>query len=231
MIRVLLVEDQTLVREGLETLLGLTPDIRVVDRAADGVEGLEKLERLRASPPDTSANAPAAPPPDVVLLDVRMPQMSGIQFLQAIQASGAVLPRTILLTTFDDDAALLDGIRLGARGYLLKDVSLATLADAIRLVAGGGTMISPVVTERLLRGWKHAPLRAAPSADDGEEPLTPRETEILRLMTGGYNNREIASALTLSDGTVKNHVSNILGKLHVRDRTRAVLKAIEKGYV
>jgi len=136
---------------------------------------------------------------------------------------------TILLTTFDDDSALLNGIRLGAKGYLLKDVSLAKLTEAIRLVANGGTMISPAVTERLLRGLKNAQLPASP--DYGEERLTLRETEILRLMTGGYSNREIASALQLSEGTVKNHVSNILGKLGVRDRTRAVLKAIERGYI
>jgi DNA-binding NarL/FixJ family response regulator len=212
-IRVLLVEDQTLVREGLEKLLGLAEDIRVVARAVDGEEALEKL--LQSSP-------------DVILLDVRMPKMNGIEFLEALQkVRGA--PPAILLTTFDDDAALLNGIRLGAKGYLLKDVSLAKLTEAIRLVAGGGTMISPVVTERLLRGFKNAPL--SPLPEYGEGQLTQRETEILRLMTGGYSNREIASALELSEGTVKNHVSNILGKLGVRDRTRAVLKAIEKGYV
>ena len=166
--------------------------------------------------------------PDVVLLDVRMPKMTGIQFLESLQKAGDPTP-TILLTTFDDDAALLNGIRLGARGYLLKDVSLMKLTEAIRLVAGGGTMISPVVTERLQRGLKTAALSVSP--DYYEEELTPRETEILRLMTGGYSNREIASALALSEGTVKNYVSNILGKLGVRDRTRAVLKAIEKGYV
>jgi DNA-binding NarL/FixJ family response regulator len=157
-----------------------------------------------------------------------MPKMSGIEFLQSLQEKGDATP-TILLTTFDDDSALLNGIRLGAKGYLLKDVSLATLTEAIRLVARGGTMISPVVTERLLRGLKNGLL--APSPDYIEDPLTLRETEILRLMTGGYSNREIASALELSEGTVKNHVSNILGKMGVRDRTRAVLKAIEKGYV
>jgi DNA-binding NarL/FixJ family response regulator len=213
MIRVLLVEDQTLVREGLEKLLSLTDDITVVARARDGEEGLEKLRQSS---------------PDVVLLDVRMPKMTGIEFLQALQEAGDMTP-TILLTTFDDDAALLNGIRLGAKGYLLKDVSLATLTEAIRLVANGGTMISPVVTERLLRGLKNAALPVSP--DYAEEPLTQRETEILRFMTGGYSNREIASALRISEGTVKNHVSNILGKLGVRDRTRAVLKAIEKGYV
>lgn len=213
MIRVLLVEDQTLVREGIERLLSLTDDISVIERAADGEEGLEKLRKSS---------------PDVVLLDVRMPKMTGIEFLRSLREAGNVTP-TILLTTFDDDSALLNGIRLGAKGYLLKDVSLAKLTEAIRLVANGGTMISPVVTERLLRGLKNAQLPASP--DYGEEQLTLRETEILRLMTGGYSNREIASALQLSEGTVKNHVSNILGKLGVRDRTRAVLKAIEKGYI
>lgn len=207
MIKVLIIEDQTLVREGLERLLELADDITVVDRAADGEEGLVKLR---------SSN------PDVILLDVRMPKMTGLEFLEK---AGDSIP-TILLTTFDDDSALLNGIRLGAKGYLLKDVSLAKLTDAIRLVANGGTMISPVVTERLLRGLKST------SVSNGyEEEMTPRESEILSLMTGGYSNREIASALKLSEGTVKNHVSNILGKLGVRDRTRAVLKAIEKGYV
>jgi DNA-binding NarL/FixJ family response regulator len=180
MIRVLIIEDQTLVRQGLERLLDLAEDIEVVDRAADGEEGLERLHESS---------------PDVILLDVRMPKMSGIGFLQALQESGNTTP-TILLTTFDDDSALLDGIRLGARGYLLKDVSLATLTEAIRLVAGGGTMISPAVTERLLRGLKNGHLTS--SSDYVDDQLTPRETEILRLMTGGYSNREIASALELS---------------------------------
>jgi DNA-binding NarL/FixJ family response regulator len=167
MIRVLLVEDQTLVREGIERLLSLTDDISVVERAADGEEGLEKLRKSS---------------PDVVLLDVRMPKMTGIEFLRSLREAGDVTP-TILLTTFDDDSALLNGIRLGAKGYLLKDVSLAKLTEAIRLVANGGTMISPVVTERLLRGLMNAQLPASP--DYGEDRLTLRETEILRLMTGG----------------------------------------------
>ena len=212
-IRVLIVEDQTLVREGLESLLALTRDISVVGRAVDGEEGLRMLR--------TSS-------PDVVLLDVRMPRTTGIEFLQSLRETGNPTP-AILLTTFDDDEAVLNGIRLGAKGYLLKDVSLATLTDAIRLVASGGTLISPVVTDRLLRGLKGAPLPA--SVEGIENPLTPREIEILRLMTGGYTNHEIAAAFDLSDGTVKNHVSNILSKLRCRDRTRAVLKAIEHGYV
>jgi DNA-binding NarL/FixJ family response regulator len=213
MIQVFLVEDQTLVREGIERLLNLTDDITVLDRACDGEEALEKVKVLS---------------PDVILLDVRMPRIGGIEFLRLLQQAGKTIP-TILLTTFDDDTALLNGIKLGAKGYLLKDVSLATLTDAIRLVARGGTMISPVVTERLVRGLKESP--SPPWAEGGEEALTLRENQVLRLMTGGYSNREIANALELSEGTVKNHVSNILGKLGVRDRTRAVLKAIEKGYV
>jgi DNA-binding NarL/FixJ family response regulator len=213
MIRVLLADDQTLVREGLVKLLAFTDDIIVVERAIDGEDALAKLH---------------ASSPDVLLLDVRMPRKSGIDVLRVLQAAGDATP-AILLTTFDDDAALLEGIRLGAKGYLLKDVSLATLTEAIRLVARGGTMINPTVTERLLLGLRASPPIAVP--DDGDEPLTRRETEVLRLMTGGYSNREIAAAMALSDGTVKNHVSNVLAKLGVRDRTRAVLKAIERGYV
>ena len=213
MIRVLVVEDQTLVREGLERLLNLAPDIRAVAHAVDGDEALVQIREHR---------------PDVVLLDVRMPKMTGIDVLR-IMNNRKDSPAVILLTTFDDDSALLEGIRLGAKGYLLKDVSLDTLTNAIRLVAAGGTMISPVVTERLVRGIHEARL----PADNGysQEALTSREAEILRLMTGGYSNREIATALDLSEGTVKNHVSNILSKLGVRDRTRAVLKAIEKGII
>src|SRR5262247_83692 len=168
MIRVLIIEDQTLVREGLEKLLDLADDITVVERAIDGTDGLQKLRQTS---------------PDVVLLDVRMPKMTGIEFLQALRELGDSTP-TILLTTFDDDSALLNGIRLGAKGYLLKDVSLATLSEAIRLVAGGGTMINPVVTEHLRHGLKNTAVSSLP--DYPGEELTARETEILRLMTGGY---------------------------------------------
>jgi DNA-binding NarL/FixJ family response regulator len=213
MIRVLVVEDQTLVREGLETLLNVTEDVCVVAHATDGEEALAQMRQHH---------------PDVVLLDVRMPKMSGIDVLRVLRDRKDSAP-VILLTTFDDDSALLEGIHLGAKGYLLKDVSLDTLTNAIRLVAAGGTMISPVVTERLLRGIHDAPL--PPDNGYNPEALSSREAGILRLMTGGYSNREIATALDLSEGTVKNHVSNILSKLGVRDRTRAVLKAIEKGII
>lgn len=211
MIRVCLVEDQTLVREGLENLLNLTADLRVVARAADGEQGLHVVRQCK---------------PDVLLLDIRMPAMSGVDLLRSM---GESAPPTILLTTFDDDAALLEGIRLGAKGYLLKDVSFVKLTEAIREVAAGRTLINPVVTERLIHGLKQMPLKE--EADSVTEALTKREKEILRMMTGGYSNREIASAFAVSEGTVKNHVSNILAKLGVRDRTRAVLKAIEKGHI
>lgn len=213
MIRVLIVEDQTLVCEGLEMLLNVVDDICVAGRATDGVEALHSMQQQ---------------PPDLVLLDVRMPKMNGIEVLREMKAKTLAIP-VILLTTFDDDAALLEGITLGAKGYLLKDVSLAKLTEAIRLVAAGRSMISPVVTERLLDGLQEAPL--PPDNGYESEALTDREAEIIRLMTGGYSNREIAGALYISEGTVKNHVSNILSKLGVRDRTRAVLKAIEKGIV
>lgn len=213
MIRVLLVDDQTLMRKGLRGLLDLTEDIRVVAEASDGEEALQVL-------------GDAAP--DVVLLDVRMPKLSGVDLLKRLRQDGR-LPPTILLTTFDDDAALLEGIRAGARGFLLKDVSFERLTEAIRRVAAGETLIRPAVTERVLRGLEN--LRPEFESLDPPDALSRRETEILRLMAGGYNNREIAEALHTTEGTVKNHVSNILSKLGVRDRTRAVLKALELGYI
>jgi DNA-binding NarL/FixJ family response regulator len=212
-IRVLLVDDQTLMRKGLRGLLDLTEDIRVVAEASDGEEALQVL-------------GDAAP--DVVLLDVRMPKLSGVDLLKRLRQEGR-LPATILLTTFDDDAALLEGIRAGARGFLLKDVSFEHLTEAIRRVAAGETLIRPAVTERVLRGLEN--LRPEFESLDPPDALSRRETEILRLMAGGYNNREIAEALHTTEGTVKNHVSNILSKLGVRDRTRAVLKALELGYI
>ena len=213
MIRVVLVDDQTLVRRGICSLLQLAGDITIVAEAADGEEAIAAIRRER---------------PDVVLLDVRMPGKNGLDVLRNLQASGG-LPPTILLTTFDDDEALLEAVKAGARGYLLKDVSLERLTDAIRGVAAGGTVIRPALTERVLRGLEH--VRRDFDALDPPDPLTKREVEILRLMAGGYSNREIADALGTAEGTVKNHASSILSKLGVRDRTRAVLKALERGYI
>ncbi len=213
MIRVVLVDDQTLVRRGIRSLLELAGDIAIAAEAGDGEEAIQVIRREQ---------------PDVVLLDVRMPKQDGVAVLRTLHAAGD-LPPTILLTTFDDDESLLEGVKAGARGYLLKDVSLEDLTDAIRTVAQGGTVIRPAITERVLRGLEH--VRRDFDALSPPDPLTRREVEILRLMAGGYSNREIAGALGSAEGTVKNHASSILSKLGVRDRTRAVLKALELGYI
>ncbi len=214
MIRVFLVEDQTLVREGIRSLLALDPEIAVTGEAADGAEAVDAI-------PSSGA--------DVVLLDMRLPRMSGLEVLRALAAADA-LPPTIILTTFDDDELLLEGLRAGAKGYLLKDVSLAELVRAIRDVAAGGTAVHPIASERIVRGLEAGPDPAFPRLEPAD-PLTERELEVLRLMTGGYSNREIANALRVAEGTVKNHVSSILSKLGVRDRTRAVLQAVRAGYL
>jgi DNA-binding NarL/FixJ family response regulator len=205
------VEDETLVRRGIRGLLGLVEDFEVVAEAVDGEEGLRVIRQER---------------PDVVLLDVRMPRRSGLDVLDALRAEGW-LPPVILLTTFDDDAALMRGIRSGARGFLLKDISLERLTEAIRLVAAGETLIRPAVTERVLK----ALTEIGPQIDGLEPPdrLTRRETEVLRMMAGGYSNREIGDALGATEGTIKSHISSILSKMGVRDRIRAVLKGLERG--
>jgi DNA-binding NarL/FixJ family response regulator len=211
MIRVAIVDDQMLVRHGIRALLELVPDLEVAAEASDGVEAIEMFERVAV---------------DVALVDVRMPRLDGLGVVRALtarSAAGHAVPAAIALTTFDDDDVLLEMARAGAKGWLLKDVSLDVLADAIRSVAAGGTMLRPQVTERVLRAWK----RVEPSAP--VSPLTARELAVLRLMAGGYSNREIADALEAAEGTIKNHASSILSKLGVRDRTRAVLTAIERG--
>jgi DNA-binding NarL/FixJ family response regulator len=213
MIRVVLVDDQTLVRQGIRSLLELAGDVAIVAEAGDGAEGIAAIERER---------------PDVVLLDLRMPKKTGVDVLRELQGRGT-LPPTIVLTTFDDDEALLDAVKAGARGYFLKDVSLERLTDAIREVAAGASIIRPALTERVLKGLEHMPRMF--DALSPPDPLTKREIEILRLMAGGYSNREIAEALGTAEGTVNNHASSILSKLGVRDRTRAVLKALELGYI
>jgi DNA-binding NarL/FixJ family response regulator len=211
-IRVCLVEDQTLVRQGIKSLLALAKDIEVVAEAVDGEDALRVIPSAR---------------PDVVLLDVRMPKKSGLEVLEAL-ASKDALPPTIILTTFDDDQVVLDGVKAGAKGFLLKDVSLEELTEAIRSVAAGETLIRFTAADRILAGLRDKP--RVPSTDL-PEALTERETEVLQLLAGGYSNREIAAALHVAEGTVKNHTSSILSKLGVRDRTRAVLKALERGLI
>jgi DNA-binding NarL/FixJ family response regulator len=209
MIRVLLVDDQTLVRQGVKSLLSLAEGIEVVAEASDGQQAIDSIPVVK---------------PDVVLMDMRMPVKSGLEALQALSASQQ-LPPTIILTTFDDDDLVLAGIRAGAKGYLLKDVSLEQLVEAIQVVAKGGSLVQPAMTQRLLSGLEGISNQFY--SLDRPDPLTDRETEILRLMAGGFSNKEIANSLHVAEGTIKNHVSNILSKLGVRDRTRAVLKAFE----
>ena len=213
MISICLVDDQNLVRQDVRSLLDLAEDIRVVAECADGAQALLEVPRIK---------------PDVMLLDLRMPNMSGLEVLQALSARNE-LPPTIILTTFDDDQLVLQGLKAGARGYLLKDVSLEQLVEAVRTVAGGGSLVAPMVTQRLMAGV--ARMQNQFTSLEQPDPLTERETEILRLLSGGYSNKEIANSLKVAEGTVKNHVSNILSKLGVRDRTRAVLKALELGIV
>ena len=186
---------------------------KVIGEAADGASAIERVPEMA---------------PDVLLLDMRMPKKNGLDVLTELGQSGQ-LPPTIILTTFDDDELVLSGIRAGARGYLLKDVALEELLEAVRSVAAGKTIVKPAVTQRLLKGL--GKIRNDFSSLEQPDPLTERETEILRLMAGGYSNKEIANALNVAEGTVKNHVSNVLSKMGVRDRTRAVLKAFEAGVI
>lgn len=210
MIRVFIADDQLLIRQGIRTLLELDGGIAIAGEASDGEETIQRV-------PESS--------PDVLLLDIRMPRKSGLDVLRDLSARDA-LPPALILTTFDDADVVLDGIRAGARGFLLKDVSYEQLVAAIRAVAAGGTVFQPAVTERLLLA---AARRPAPRESQPVERLTDREIEVVRLMSGGYSNKEIAHALRTAEGTIKNHVSSILAKLGVRDRTRAVLKALEAG--
>jgi DNA-binding NarL/FixJ family response regulator len=214
-IRVCVVDDQTLVRQGLRQLLELAGDIEVVAEAADG---------------DAALAAIAEHDPDVVLLDLQMPGRDGIATLSEL-AGHDDPPPVLVLTTFDDDELVLQALRAGARGYLLKDVTLEQLVEAVRTLAAGGNLVQPAVTERLVQALISPRSTAAASQQplQRHEPLTDRELEILRLLAGGYANREIADVLHLAPGTVKNHVSNILLKLGVRDRTRAVLRALDLG--
>jgi DNA-binding NarL/FixJ family response regulator len=212
-IRVVLVDDQTLVRQGVRGLLELLPDIEVVGEASDGEEALETVPRLK---------------PDVLLLDIRMPRMSGIAVLEALGAAGA-LPPTLVLTTFDDGDAAIAAIKAGAKGLMLKDVSLEDLAGAIRALADDRTAFQPAMTESLMAALRRTP--SAPSDSYVSEALTGREKEVLHLICAGYSNREIADLLALAEGTVKNHVSNLLLKLDARDRTRAALKALQQGHL
>jgi DNA-binding NarL/FixJ family response regulator len=212
-ISVFLVDDETLVRQGFRRLLELARDVEVVGEAPDGHEALARVPRTTV---------------DVLLLDIRMPRQDGLQVLEALGRLGQ-LPATLVLTTFDDAELLLGAVRLGARGFMKKDVSLEELLAAIRTLARGETWFQPALTSSLRRGLEARPTPFA--SCDLPDALTDREREVLRLMAGGYSNREIAATLDTAEGTVKNQVSSILSKIGVRDRTRAVLRAIESGLI
>jgi DNA-binding NarL/FixJ family response regulator len=216
MISVLLVDDQTLVRSGIRGLLELSVDIRVVAEAVDAASAMQALQQ-RAY--------------DIMLLDNRMPGETGVELLERMRTQCIAVP-AIMLTTFDDDESLLRSLRAGAKGYLLKDISFERLCEAIRQVATGGTMFRPALSERVERSLANERVDHTETRPlEGLEHLTRREIEILALMAGGLSNREIADSLGASEGTIKNHVSNVLAKLGVRDRVRAVLKAIDRGYL
>lgn len=226
-VRVMVVDDQTLVRQGIRTLLEIG-GINVIAEAGDGKEALDKLSEIEV---------------DVVLLDLRMPQYDGLWFLREVASpdktagseaatvaedpSDTDVP-VLVLTTFDDDNLVLDALRHGARGYMLKDVTVDQLSTAVRTLAGGGTLIAPSITDRLLRAMRTSPKPAGTEEVDVQE-LTEREVEVLRLVAEGYSNRQISEIVHLAEGTVKNHLSAILMKLGARDRTNAVLRALREG--
>jgi len=212
-IRVLIVDDQRLMREGLRILLEMEPDLEVVGEAGDGEVAVDCFAVLG---------------PDVVLMDVRMPVMDGVEATRRLRERwpGA---RVIILTTFDDDAYLFEGLRAGALGYLLKDVSGQDLARAVRTVAAGGALIDPSVTRKVVAELARRAPSIWPPENALREPLSEREREILRLVSQGLSNGEIAVRLSLAEGTVKNYVTTILQKLQARDRTQAALRAREMG--
>lgn len=211
--RLLIVDDQRLMRDGLRTILELEEDFDVVGEAENGRAALERYAELA---------------PDVVLMDIRMPVMDGVEAIRRLLAESPEA-KVIILTTFDDDTHVFDGLRAGALGYLLKDVSGEELADAIRTVANGGALIDPSVTRMVVAELMRMPARSPAANDPLDESLSDRELDVLRLLAEGRTNREIADTLHLAEGTVKNYVSNILGKIGARDRTQAALKARELG--
>lgn len=212
-VRVMIVEDQALMREGLRTLLELEEGVEVVGEASDGVEALERIPRVR---------------PEVMLVDVRMPRMDGIELIERL---GREHPEVaaIILTTFDDDDYVFRGLRAGAKGYILKDVPSEELAAAIRKVYRGGAVLDGPITLKVISEIGRLSKGVAPRP--GSEVLSEREMEVLRLVASGASNREIARALYITEGTVKNHISSILRKLGFRDRTQAALYAAERGWI
>lgn len=219
-IRILIVDDQTLVREGFRTLLELEPDFEVLGTAGDGEAAVAAVERL----------ALTGPPPDVILMDVRMPRLDGIGATRALKARWPAL-QIVILTTFDDTELIQEGLHAGASGYSLKDITAEQLALTVRTAASGQVLLQPDIARKAFAAFAAPapPPPAAPPLAGFAEPLTEREREILTFVCRGASNREIGEALYLTEGTVKNHMTNILNKMGVRDRTQAALRAREWG--
>jgi len=212
-IKIAIIDDQTLVRSGINGLLNLSDEVVVVAQGEDG---------------DTAVSIAKEFSPDVFLMDLRMPRLNGIDAIKSLREN-EIDTRVIILTTFDDHELVLDGLKAGAHGYLLKDVSLENLVDAIVAVHRGETIVQPALTDTLIRslGSQKGDFDSLPDP----QALSPKETQVLRFVASGYSNKEISEALHKSEGTIKNHVSNVLTKLGVRDRTRAVLRALEIGII
>jgi DNA-binding NarL/FixJ family response regulator len=213
-IRLVVADDQELVRDGFCSILAREPDLQVVGQAADGVEAVAAAARAQ---------------PDVVLLDVRMPVMDGLQAGRRILAAAGP-PRVLMLTTFDADEYVYEAMRFGASGFLLKDVRSGELVEAVRTVAAGQALLSPAITRRLIERFVCAgPAAARPPA--AVAALTPREREVLLLIAEGLSNAEIAGRLYLSEATIKTHINRLLSKLALRDRVQAVVLAYETGLI
>ncbi len=212
MIRVVVADDHEIVRTGFANLLATQPDFDVAGTADDGAAAVRLCRRLK---------------PDVVLMDIRMPGVDGLEATRRLAASGG--PRVLILTTFDLDEYVYEALTAGASGFLLKDTTAERLFDAVRVVAAGEALLAPRVTKRLIAEF--AARRPARKPSAVLDVLTPRETEVLRLMAEGLSNQEIAARLVVAEETIKTHVSRVLGKLGLRDRTQAVVAAYENGLV
>lgn len=218
MIKILLVDDQQLIRQGIHYLLETEKDLKVIGHASNGKEAVRIAEEQK---------------PDVILMDIRMPEMDGVQATREILKN---IPDTgiIILTTFDDDEYIFEGLKAGARGYFLKDISSDEMAEAVRTVAAGGALIQPSITRKVLSEFSRLstnPASGKTSTHMLEEHLTDREMDVLMALSEGLSNKEISERLFITEGTVKNHVSNLIAKLNVRDRTQAIIKAQEFGLI
>jgi DNA-binding NarL/FixJ family response regulator len=215
MITVLIADDQAMVRQGFGALLSAQPDLLVVGDAADGSDAVNRTRTLD---------------PDVVLMDVRMPVMDGLEATRRLLADGRDRPKVLILTTFDLDDYVYEALRAGASGFLLKDAPAEELVHAVRVVAGGEALLAPSVTRRLIAEFAARPRRDRPRPT-ALNALTPRETDVLRLIARGRSNSEIAADLVVAEQTVKTHIGRILGKLALRDRAQAVVFAYETGLI